>query len=203
MATQSTSRCSVRGILLKTGQQVLPHRHSAFDLWRQARRPGIAHHPFEVLPLDVEGRSAPAVGEPDLASTGDVVADLPDRPDRVLEGEIPEDHFVLEHLEQRDRRPDLDVVSYSDMFESPAITCSLRIPLGVGMGLVASVDDRAARVVAEETALPDVLGALGEREHGAAAVWSSFPAPAQICRVTKNGMSVSMIAGSRSAGSIR
>ncbi len=50
-----------------------------------------------VLPLDLQGTGLAAVGELDLAPTGQVVADLPDGPDRVLQREVAHRHARLDH----------------------------------------------------------------------------------------------------------
>ncbi|MCB1247339.1 MAG: sigma 54-interacting transcriptional regulator, partial [Acidimicrobiia bacterium] len=94
-------------VLLEPCQQVLPHRHGAFDLRTHTGRPGVPQHTFEVLPLDVEGAELAAVGEFHRSSARHVVADLADGTNRVLEGQVPEHHLVLEHLEQCHRGSDL------------------------------------------------------------------------------------------------
>ena len=85
-----------------------------------------------------------AVGQPDLAAPGHVVGDLADRADRVLHREVAHHHALLDHpqhevagghLEHRGR---LAHVGVADDDVQPAV------PLGVGVRLVAGVDDRPA-----------------------------------------------------------
>src|SRR3546814_7932238 len=53
----------------------------------------------EVLHLDLQCAGLTTVGQPDLRTAGDVVGDLANRPDRVLEGEVPHHHALLDHPE--------------------------------------------------------------------------------------------------------
>lgn len=107
-------------------------------------------------------------GEADLAASGEVVADLPDRADRVVQGEVAELDPGLDHLEHEVRRPDLEhrgglghVGVADDDVQAP-------VALGVGVRFVAGVDDRPRPGGGAGDALPDVLGALGEAVHRAA-----------------------------------
>ena len=71
--------------------------------------------------------SLAAVGQPDRAPPGDVVADLADRPDRVLQREVAHDHARLDHPQHEVAvTPTLSSVVVSLMFESPTMTCSRR-----------------------------------------------------------------------------
>ena len=88
------------------------------------------------------------------------MADLADRPDRVLQRQVAHDDAGLDHpqhevggadLEQRRR---LAHVRVADDDVQPAVA------LGVGVRLVAGVDDRPGPGRRRRHALPDVLGAL-------------------------------------------
>ena len=124
--------------------------------------------PGVVLALDVERAGLPAPGQPDGAPPGEVVADLADRPDRVVEGEVAELHTGLDHLQHQVRRPHLEQgghlahVRVADDDVQPAVA------LGVGVRLVAGVDDRPRAGGGAGDALPDVLGALAQAVDGAA-----------------------------------
>ena len=107
------------------------------------------------------GAHLAAVGQADLAPAGEVVADLPDGPDRVLEGQVPQHRAgVLEHPQEDAGRPDLQEggvlahvrVAHDDVEAAEA--------LGVGVGFVAGVDDRPAAGSGRGDALPDVLRPL-------------------------------------------
>ncbi len=105
-----------------------------------------------------------AVGEPYGAATGDVVADLADRPDRVLEGHVAQHHVVvLEHPQHAGRRADLHEVGVLAHVRVADDDVEAAVLLGVGVRLVAGVDDRSAAGGRRRDALPDVLGALGDR----------------------------------------
>ena len=114
----------------------------------------------EVLGLDLQRAGLAAVGQAHLAAPGGVVADLADRADRVLHREVAHHHALLDHpqhqvarghLEQRGRLAHVGVAD--DDVEAA-------VALGVGVRLVAGVDDRAAAGGGAADALPDVLGAL-------------------------------------------
>ena len=63
--------------------------------------------------------------------------------------------------------PTLRNVAYSDMFESPTITCSRRKRSASACGSSRVLMMGRLRVVAEETPFPDVLGPLAQAEHRA------------------------------------
>ena len=114
--------------------------------------------------MDVERAHLAPVGQPDGAAAGHVVADLADRPDRVLQGHVAQhDVVVLEHPQHARRGADLHErrvlahVRVADDHVQPAVL------LGVGVRFVAGVDDRSAPRGGRRHALPDVLGALGDR----------------------------------------
>ena len=117
----------------------------------------------EVLPLDLQRAGLAAVDQPHLAAAGDVVGDLADRADGVLHREVAHHHALLDHpqdqvagrdLQQRGR---LAHVGVADDDVQPAVL------LGVGVRLVAGVDDRPAPRGRAGDALPDVLRALAHR----------------------------------------
>jgi hypothetical protein len=90
------------------------------------------------------------------------VADLADRADRVLQGQVAHDDACLDHSQHQVRRPDLEQggrlghVAVADDDVQPAE------PLRVGVRLVAGVDDRSAARRRGRHALPDVLGSLAD-----------------------------------------
>ncbi len=136
------------------------------DLGGEPHGAPVAHRPLQVLPLDVERRQLAPVGQPHPPPAGDVVRDLPDRPDRVLQAQVAENDVVLEHLEEGRRGPHLhqrDVLRHvrvaGDDVEPP-------VALGVGVGLVPGVDDGPAPGGGRRDPLPDVLCPLRQAEHG-------------------------------------
>ncbi len=144
---------------------MLPHVEGGVLLGREAPAVPELEGPLEVLGLDVEGPHLAAVGQADPALAGDVVADLPDGPDRVLERQVPQHGGrVLQHGQKDAGRADLQergVLAHvgvaDDHVEPPE-------PLGVGVRLVAGVDDGAAPGGGRRHPLPDVLGPLAEAE---------------------------------------
>ena len=109
-----------------------------------------------------------AVGEAHPLGAGEVVADVADGPDGVLEGHVAQhDGRVLEHAQQHGGRPDLEegrVLAHVRVADDDV---EAAVALGVGVGLVAGVDDRPAPGGGRRHALPDVLGPLGDAELGA------------------------------------
>ena len=97
-----------------------------------------------------------------LRLAGDVVGDLADRADRVLEGEVAHHDALLDHPQHQVAAGDLEHrgrlahVGVADDDVQPAVL------LGVGVRLVAGVDDRPAARRGAADALPDVLGALAD-----------------------------------------
>ena len=151
-------------ILLDRRDAVLPHLEGLLLERREALGIGIPQRPVEVLALDVERAQLAPVRQPDGAAARHVVADLADRPDRVLQGHVAQHHVgVLEHPQHAGRRTDLDEgrvlahVRVADDHVQPAVA------LGVGVRFVAGVDDRPAPRGGRRHALPDVFGALGDR----------------------------------------
>ena len=152
-------------ILLDALHAVLPHRERPLLQRGQAAALVVAKGPVEVLALDVEGAELAPVRKSYLAPAGDVVADLTDRPNRVLQGEVADDHArVLEHAQQDARRAHLEkgrVLAHvrvaHDHVQPPEA-------LRIGVGFVAGVDDRAAPRRRGRDPLPDVLGPLAETE---------------------------------------
>ncbi len=116
----------------------------------------------EVLVLDVERARLPAVGQPDLALTGHVVADLADRPDRVLHREVAHHHALLDHPQHEVAAGHLEHgggLAHVGVADDDVQAAE---PLGVRVGLVAGVDDGAGAGGGAADALPDVLGALAD-----------------------------------------
>ncbi len=140
---------------------MLPPVDGTLDLRRETGAAREAHGTIQVLPLDVEGAQLSSVGQLDLASAGHVVGDLPDRPYRVLQGEIPEDDVTLDHLQQGDHGPDLDEGGVLAHVRVACDDVQTSVTLGVGMGLVPRVDYRAGSGCRRRHPLPDVVGPLG------------------------------------------
>ena len=156
-------------VVLERRDAVLPHLERLLLERREALRVGVAQRPVEVLALDVEGAHLAPVGEPHESPARHVVADLADRPDRVLERHVAQhDVVVLEHPQHAGGRTDLHErrvlahVGVADDDVQPAVL------LGIGVRFVAGVDDRPAARGRRAHAFPDVLGALGDRVAGAA-----------------------------------
>jgi hypothetical protein len=90
------------------------------------------------------------------------VTDLADRPDRHLEAEVTQGHPGLEHPQDEVGGPHLEQVGglahvgVADDDVQPSIL------LGVGVGLVAGVDDGPRPGRRRRHALPDVVGPLAE-----------------------------------------
>ena len=108
-----------------------------------------------------------AVGQPHGAAAGGVVGDLADGADRVLQGEVAHDHARLDHPQHEVAGPDLEhrgrlahVRVADDDVQPPVV-------LGVGVRLVAGVDDRPAAGGRRRHALPDVVGPLAHGVRGA------------------------------------
>ncbi len=96
-------------IVLDGADAVLPHLQRLLLQGGEALGVGVAQGPVEVLALDVERAHFATVGEAYLAATGDVVADVADRADRVLEGHVAQhDRGIFEHAQHARRRADLD-----------------------------------------------------------------------------------------------
>ena len=166
--TQSHLALQLQRLVLDGRDAVLPHVERPLLERREALGVGVAQGPVQVLTLDVERADLAAVGQPHPPAAGDVVADLPDGADRVLQGHVPEhDALVLEHAQHHRGGAHLEEggvlahVRVADDHVQPAVA------LGVGVGLVAGVDDRAAAGGRRRHALPDVLGPLGEAVHRA------------------------------------
>ena len=119
--------------------------------------------PLEVLRLHRQRRDLLAVGKAHLRASGDVVAHLADRPDRVLQREVTHRRAVLDHLQHQVRRTQLEhgrrlghVAVADDHVQSAVV-------LGVGVRFVAGVDDRTRAGGGAADALPDVVGPLTHR----------------------------------------
>ena len=148
---------------------MLPHRER---LLLERREPAALREPQragEVLGLDLDRRELAPVGEAHAAPARDVVADLADGADRVLEREVaPRARVLFEHAQHDRRRADLEEgrvlahVRVADDHVQPAEA------LGVGVRLVARVDDRPGPGGRARHAFPDVLGPLAHAVHRAA-----------------------------------
>jgi hypothetical protein len=120
--------------------------------------------PLEVRLLDLQRRHLAPVRQPDPPLAGHVVADLADGPDRVVERQVADDGLFLEHPQDQVAGGDLQpgrvlvhVRVADDHVQAPE-------PLGVGVGFVTGVDDRARPRRGRRHSLPDVLGPLRQRE---------------------------------------
>src|SRR5215475_10475543 len=126
----------------------------------QAALSGEVSRLAEILALDVERAGVPAVGEPYPAPPGHVVADLPDRPDGVLQGEVTEYHAGLDHPQDEIGRADLQQggclahVRVADDHVKPPVALRVRVRL------VPCVDDRPGSGGGRGHTLPDVLRPL-------------------------------------------
>ena len=143
--TQSHSRSSVSGSFSMPVRQC-SHMSSACS--SSGLRPvvlGVAQGPVEVLALDVEGADASRpLARRTRRRAGDVVADLADGPDRVLERHVPQhDVGLLEHAQQDARGADLEEGGVLAHVRVADDDVEAAVALGVGVGLVAGVDDRA------------------------------------------------------------
>jgi hypothetical protein len=132
----------------------------------------------QVFALDVQRARLPAVGEPHPALPGHVVADIPDRADRVLQAQVAHDRASLDHAQhqvggahfQQGRR--LAHVGVADDHVQPPE------PLRIGVRLVPGVDDRPGPGGGRRHAFPDVLGALADAVHRAARGLQHLPGAA-------------------------
>src|SRR5581483_6419386 len=117
-----------------------------------------------VLALNVERAGLPATGETHRAPAGQVVADLADRADRVVEREVAERHARFDHLQHQRRGADLQHGRGLGHVRVTDDDVQAAVFLGVGVRLVAGVDDRAASGGGARHAFPDVLGPLAQAE---------------------------------------
>ena len=156
-------------VRLEVDHHVLPHLERLLLERAEPAALGEAQRPVQVLALDLDRGELTPVGEPDPPAAGDVVADLTDRADRVLEGEVaPRARVLFEHAQQDRRRPDLEerrVLAHVRVADDHVQAAE---PLGVGVRLVAGVDDRPGPRRRARDAFPDVLGPLRDAVHRAA-----------------------------------
>ena len=106
------------------------------------------------------------------------MADLADRSDRVLKRQVAHHGVALDHPKHQvgdphlhEGRPLAHVRIADDHVQTP-------IAFGVGVGFIARVDDRPAAGGGARYAFPDVLGALGDTELGAARAVENLPCAA-------------------------
>lgn len=113
-----------------------------------------------VLPLDVQRAGLTASGQPHRPATGDIMANLTDGADRVIQGKITEGDSTFDHFQHERRGAHLEHggglghVGVADDDVQPPVL------LGVGMWLVAGVDNGAGSGRGARDALPNVFGAL-------------------------------------------
>src|SRR5271165_1079659 len=152
---------------LDRGERPLPHLKDPLADRVEAVLEGEVLGPVQVLVLDVQGAHLAPVGQPDPAAPGHIVADLADRPDRVIQGQVAHDRAGLDHPQHQvgrshlEQRSGLAHVGVADDHVQPPEA------LGVGVRLVPGVDDRAGPGGGRGHALPDVLGALADAVHRA------------------------------------
>src|SRR6266536_1189648 len=158
----------VEVLLLERVQHLTPHVDDLLGGLAGVAPVHEAGRLLEVLALDLERARLPVVGQPDLAPAAHVMGDLADRADRVVERQVAQDGGLLDHGEHQvggahleERRPLGHVrVAHDDV--------QAAVALGVGVRLVAGVDDRPRAGGRRGDALPDVLGPLGDAVHRAA-----------------------------------
>ena len=166
-------------VVLECGHAVLPHLERPLLERRQALGVRVAQRAVEVLALDVEGAHLAAVGQADRPPAGHVVADLRGSPGSGSPASCPAARpRVLEHPQQDRRRADLQEGGVLAHVRVAHDHVEAAVPLGVGVRLVAGVDDRPAAGGCRRHAFPDVLGPLGQEYTAPRAVWRTLPAPA-------------------------
>ena len=137
-----------------------------------------AGDPFEVVGLDVDRRELAARGQTDLPLAGYVVGDLADGPDGILPGQVAHDGVLLDHPHHQIRHPDLQQRRELAHVRVADDDVQAAESFGVGVRLVAGVDDRPGPRGGGGHTLPDVLGALGEAELSAAGPVEDLPGAA-------------------------
>ncbi len=117
-----------------------------------------------VLALDVQRARLTPAGQPHRPPAGDVMAHLADGADRVVQRKVAERHPRFDHFQHQRRGAHLEHcgglahVGVADDDVQPPVL------LGVGVRLVASVDDRPAAGGRRGNAFPNVLGTLAQAE---------------------------------------
>ena len=155
-------------IVLEVAEGVFPHVEGELFFIGEVVVLGEPNRPAEILALDVEGGDLASVGEPDPLGAGHIVADLANRTDRILEGHVSEhDLGLFEHAQHERARADLQEVGVLAHIRVAHDHMEPAVALGVGVGFVAGVDDRAASRGSRADALPDVLGSLTDAISGA------------------------------------
>ena len=163
---------------------------------RVARRPSRSTNAaalLEVLALDVAARgSSRPLARRTVRRPVMSWLDLADRPDRVLQGEVAHDHARLDHPQHQvagadlEHRGGLAHVGVADDDVQAAVA------LGVGVRLVAGVDDRPGAGGGARRRPPRCGRRAGSRSSVAPLeVVTTLPAPQMICRLTRNGISTS------------
>src|SRR6476661_69219 len=118
----------------------------------------------EVLTLHVQSRQLASVGEPHGGATARVVAHGADGPDGVLHRQVTHDDARLDHPQHEVGAADLEQVGRLGHVGVTDDDVQAAVLLGVGMRLVAGVDDGAAARRRGRHALPDVVGPLADGE---------------------------------------
>src|SRR4051812_3898981 len=167
-------------IVLDGADAVLPHlQRPLLERW-EAFGLRVTLRSVEVLTLDVQRADLAPVGEANLASTGHVVADVANRPDRVLQRHVAQhNRRIFEHSQHARGGTDLDEGRVLAHVRVPDDDVQAAIPLGVGVGLVAGVDDRTTARRRRADTFPDVLGALGDRVHRTAGRLQDLAGPGE------------------------
>ena len=124
---------------------------------------------LEVLPLELERRHRPAVGELHLDAEGHIARHVVQRRDRVHEGEVGQE-AVLDHLQHDRGRAELQELR--DLAEVRVADDHVQAPvlLGVRVRLVTGVDDRSLQRRLQSDLGLEEVGALGELERVTAAI---------------------------------
>jgi hypothetical protein len=124
-------------------QHVAPFGHDPLGLVVGVVR--CVHEPldaFQVGLLDLQRAHLPAVGQADSPCAGEVVADLTDRADRVVQRQVANDRLLFEHAQHQVAGRDLQPVGVLGHVRVADDDVEPAVALGIGMGLVAGVDDR-------------------------------------------------------------
>lgn len=167
MATQSSSPVEAHGVVLQAVEGVFPAGQDVLGLVVRVGAEAffdVFAGELVVLHLELYRGECAAAAEGDQALEGGVVRHLVEGAYRLVDGEVHRDEAVLDHGEDQGRGAELEVgrdlreVGVADDHVEAAVL------LGVGVGLVAGVDDGALEGGLEADLDLEVVGALAELE---------------------------------------